>query len=286
MVTSAGEFKVGQTKDSMSWEVSSNRLVAFLDVMGFKSLVASMPTQDLYALMKLLHREAALAERMARAVVDGETRGTAIALTSQSKALRRANRLLRLVQFSDALILISRDNSDAASLAIRLACIRIYAAGLVHGIAIRGAVAHGLVTADFQRSIFFGQAIVDAYLLEEDQRWFGVAEHESCLGVFPRKEDLAELQSDEISISEPWFVATSTGTRELLALNWTILLSDEVEIDQMLRRHLEHANEKVRTYARATRDFAMSAWRKYHAAQPDVAAIDRRRRPVRSPARR
>lgn len=247
----------------MRWEVSRSRFVAFLDVMGFKSLVASMSAHSLYNVMKMLHREAGLAEQMARTIVDGDKPGIAVALTNPSDDLRRRNQLLRLVQFSDAMILISRDDSDAASLAIRLACIRIYTAGLVRGIAIRGALAKGLITADFRRSIFFGQAIVDAYLLEEDQKWFGIAEHESCSSAFSSKEELAELNEDEIPISEPWQVTTSTGSRELLALNWTILLSEEDEIDQILQRHLDHTNETVRIYARATREFAKRVWRKY-----------------------
>ena len=250
----------------MHWAVSSDRFVAFLDVMGFKSLVASISSDRLYALLKMLHGETQAADRLARTVVDGAKSGTAILLTNPSESLRRANRLLRIIQFSDAMLLISRDNSDAASLAIRLACIRIYAAGLVHGIAIRGAIAQGVVTADFRRSLFFGQAIVDAYLLEEDQKWFGVAEHGSCSVAFPSKGELAGIGADEIPISESWPVETSTGTRELIALNWTILLSDEREIDRMLHQQLNHANDKVRTYARATRDFAVSVWRKYRCA--------------------
>jgi hypothetical protein len=274
-------------EDTMRWDVSCTRFVAFLDVMGFKSLVASTPTLDLYSLLKKLQREAALADRMARAIVGGERHGTAILLTSPDGDLQRSNRLLRVVQFSDAIILIARDNSDAASLGIRLACIRIFAAALSHGVAVRGAVAQGVVTADFRRSLFFGQPIVDSYLLEEDQRWFGIVEHESCFDAFPARHELSELKSNEIPISEVWSVETSAGPRELLALNWTILLSDEEQIDYLLRRHVAHKNEKVRTYARATREFAISGWRKYRrAAEPAVAADGRGGRSAPSRARR
>lgn len=247
----------------MRWQMSCDRFVAFLDIMGFKRLVASTPAGDLYRLMRKFQDEANQADQTARAIVPGEVSGAAIALVSPSSRLLRTNSLLRNIQFSDALIVISRDASDAASLAIRLASIRIFLASLGDGIALRGAIAQGPVTADFRRSIFFGQPIVDAYLLEEEQKWFGIAEHESCSTAFPTGDSLEELGSDEIPISQAHKVPTPAGAKELVALNWTILLSDEAEIQGLLHTFMNHSDEKVRAYAGATHDFAVGAWRRY-----------------------
>ena len=39
---------------------------------------------------------------------------------------------------------------------------------------IKGVLSKGLITADFNQNIFFGQAIIDAYLLQEELKYYGI----------------------------------------------------------------------------------------------------------------
>lgn len=62
--------------------------------------------------------------------------------------------------------------------------------------ALRGAIAMGQMVFDESNQIFFGKALVDAYLLEEQLAFYGVAFHESA-------EDCIKSALDEGTIYLP-----------------------------------------------------------------------------------
>lgn len=55
--------------------------------------------------------------------------------------------------------------------------------GLLHQLALRGAISYGKCVIDKPRNIFFGQPIIDAHLLSEAQTWMGGALHPSVFGI-------------------------------------------------------------------------------------------------------
>ena len=47
------------------------------------------------------------------------------------------------------------------------------------GIPLKGAIAKGVITCDISKQLYFGQALIDAYLLEENVKYYGVLAHNS-----------------------------------------------------------------------------------------------------------
>ena len=45
------------------------------------------------------------------------------------------------------------------------------------GIPLKGAIARGMITCDSSKQLFFGQALIDAYLLEESIQYYGLLAH-------------------------------------------------------------------------------------------------------------
>ena len=168
-----------------------------------------------------------------------------------------------MVQFSDALVAITRDHSDVSLLVVRLTAMKLFLAALTRGVALRGAIAVGEVTADFGRSIFFGHPIVDAYLLEEDQNWFGVVEHDSCATASGPSESIPPLGSDEIPLSDVHEVPLNYGRRELSALNWPMLLPNRDDIPRLLAPFNVMSPPNLRPYYEATLGFGQRMWDKY-----------------------
>jgi hypothetical protein len=239
------------------WPLTTERFVAFIDIMGFRNLLLKTPPHQMYRIMKALHNRARLAEKQARGRLS----------VSQKNIFERNKKgtaFIRVVQFSDSIIAFTRDASPISSITIRLASMGFIFEGISARMPFRGAIASGEVTADFQHSIFFGQPIVDAYELSEDQQWYGVVEHENCESAqHEDRASLPEIRSDQVALSEPYYVPLKSGGRNLCVLNWPVFIDSEAAIEHALLPFKNSDSPKLHMYYRNTRDFALKSWRKY-----------------------
>jgi hypothetical protein len=127
--------------------------VALLDVLGFTALVGSDEKGE--AIAKYLD------------ALNAATEGTGV----------------DFVVFSDSIILTLPDETPEGLLIIACACSRLMYRLLTHRIPIRGAIAHG----SYQRkklkhgTFVAGKAVIEAYKLEQEQDWIGVALAPSAL---------------------------------------------------------------------------------------------------------
>ena len=87
--------------------------------------------------------------------------------------------LVYISQFSDSILIISKDDSYASFGVLVIIMRHVIYMLIIQGIAVKGACAHGRITVDKEKSIFFGQPIIDAYLLEEDVHYYGIVCHNS-----------------------------------------------------------------------------------------------------------
>lgn len=139
------------------WEPTANRYVAFLDIMGFKDLVLKTPHNEVYKLMKKINHS--------RKFIEGVKWSDA------------EENLVKSTTYSDSIIIYSKDDSYEAFdiLVTTVAGLSNYL--LRDGIPFKGAVAFGMMTLDIENSIFFGQPLIDAYLLEEEIYYYGILFH-------------------------------------------------------------------------------------------------------------
>jgi hypothetical protein len=240
------------------WPITAERYVAFIDIMGFRNFLLKTPTDKVYRIMRALHDRARLAEKQARGML-----GVSAAATPIFERERKGTEFIRVVQFSDSIVAFTRDASSISSIAIRLASMGFIFEGISARIPLRGAIARGECTVDFRHSIFFGQPIVDAYELSEDQQWYGVVEHENCEPKQEGEASVAEIQSDEVSLSEPHYVPLKSGNRDLCVLNWPAFIESEAAVEEALSPFKNSDSPKLHMYYRKTNEFAMKSWRKY-----------------------
>ncbi len=144
------------------WEQTTDRFVAFFDIMGFKDLVLKTQHERIFDLLKILSESRANLE---------------------SKNLTELDNGLKLGQtksftFSDSIFLFTKTDSSEDAFKILLDCIHIMHKSLEHQIPIKGAISFGKITLDLNNSIYFGQPIIDAFLLQEDLQLYSViADH-------------------------------------------------------------------------------------------------------------
>ena len=155
------------------------RFVVFLDIMGFKDRVARSNAEDLYreltefnlAITKIIN---SFKQNVAESV--SEQNDTSVTM------LLGDNDSIKLAQFSDSIVLFSNNNSGENLRKISEAAkkIMLCAINREKPIPLKGALAEGLITCDTTKQLFFGQALIDAFLLEENVQYYGIVVHHSA----------------------------------------------------------------------------------------------------------
>jgi len=145
---------------SKRWKVNDRRFVCFLDIMGFKDYIARTKHEDVYKTMKNLSDLRQSSNTIVGYLFDDST----IFTTS----------------FSDSIVIFSKDNSKDSLEAISYATSFILGRAAKDRIPMKGALAEGQLAVDKSEQIFFGQPLIDAYLLQENEvDYYGVVCHNS-----------------------------------------------------------------------------------------------------------
>lgn len=146
-----------------NWNDNDVRFVLYLDIMGFKDRVAKTSVNEL--------KESLLAfktkNRKLKPLLENTTGGS-------------KKEYLKIAQFSDSIVVISKNNTIVDLNRITKAAVILMQTALETGFALRGAIASGNMVFDSDNQVFFGQALVDAYLLEEQLCFYGVVFHDSA----------------------------------------------------------------------------------------------------------
>lgn len=138
------------------WNEDAHHIVLFMDIMGFKDRVTRTEHKT------LLESMIAFKERNDRL---------------KPLLCDKNGELLRMVQFSDSIIIASLNDSKQSLNRIVKAGVVLMQNALESGFALKGAIAKGPLTFDQTMGIYFGLPIVDAYLLEEELKFYGIAFH-------------------------------------------------------------------------------------------------------------
>ena len=146
------------------WKPTDNRFVCFLDILGFKDMVMRSSHEEIY---ELLNRISADRNKLSTVIDKG--------LTENPKF----DADIYTVSFSDSIVIFSK-NDDLVNFKLFIASVNwLFARAIINDIPLKGAVAHGQISLNKTNQIYFGQPIIDAYLLEEEVNYFGVVAHNS-----------------------------------------------------------------------------------------------------------
>ena len=147
---------------NQDWNKTANRFVAFFDIMGFKDLVQRNSHDDILIKLKTLKNVLKELEGM-----DSESK-------EALKKLKTEKLQTRSITFSDSIIIFSKGDTVADFNKIVLDSYLLLHKAIERGIGIKGALSYGRITVDFENSLFFGQPIIDAYLLHDELLLYAV----------------------------------------------------------------------------------------------------------------
>ena len=176
-------FDESRVKFAKRSNFTKDRFVAFLDIMGFKDRVARNEHDDVLKELEIFQSN----------------------ISQYVSYHRDAN--IQIALFSDSILIYSQDDESSSlhALADITSHIMMYAIQQEKPIPLKGAIAAGRMTCNQTKQLYFGQALIDAYLLEENVKYYGVLVHHSAEryiqnNYFPEFRDIkAPLKSGEIS---------------------------------------------------------------------------------------
>ena len=136
------------------------------------------------------------------------------------------NSLLGLAWFSDTILIFTREDSEAAfQELIRCLSWLIFETTLGGGTRIRCGVSFGEAFIDPGNSLIIGQAIVDAYHMEQRQCWTGGALTRAAVDRVPEQVRQGRLADWPVV---PYAVPVKGNkTMETLAIDWTLGIHNE-----------------------------------------------------------
>lgn len=139
------------------WNKDAPRLILYADFMGFKNRVFSSSHNDLKALLVRFNK----------------------GWHNKLKPLQLGGDL-KFVQFSDSILVVANGTNNKMFNLISKASICMMHEALKIGFGIKGVLAQGLFSFDEEMRLYFGRPLVDAYLLHEEIKYYGIVVHHSA----------------------------------------------------------------------------------------------------------
>ncbi|WP_154669987.1 hypothetical protein [Flavobacterium silvisoli] len=148
--------------ENQEWKVDCNRYIGFMDVMGFKDMVARKSHEEVG---RMLHQMSFMKDILQRVIVSP--------LKEKNEMFEREERV-KSITFSDSVLFVTKDDS-LSDLLILSSVLEIFQeAAIQRGAPTKGAISFGRLTADFEKSLFYGQPLIDAYLLQDQLNYYGI----------------------------------------------------------------------------------------------------------------
>lgn len=191
---------------------SHTRYVAHIDILGMSTIVA---------------RDHDEAWAMLSALVDARDKSTNVSLEFKNLGqLIHVPEHVKAITFSDTILLLTRGDTDADLRAITIAVTQIFCSALYNRVPVRAGVAKGIFYVNFERSMFAGPALIDAYHIGEAAQWLGVVLSAS-VALDAKALDLTSGQSQVVV---DWPVPTKCGTSAQSVINWPAVMASQLKV--------------------------------------------------------
>jgi len=197
--------------------IANNRLIAFLDVLGFSKLLETEALLD-------VHKKYSSFIDQAKTMTFYQTVGDNTGRTNFAFA-----------QFlSDSLVVVSNEVNDIYNINSFIAAVHfLLEIGFTNKLPLRGAIGQGDFLIDEERDIFLSERLPELVKLEGCQEWTGCVILESCEqtileSLFGKctREDFTELQlrNNQVHLLD---VPLKSGSRKMFAINFLFFLSEK-----------------------------------------------------------
>lgn len=216
------------------WSESSDRLLLYADIMGFKNRVLSLEH-----------------DKLKEQFIDFRTQWQ-----TKMSPLKMQD-YLRFVQFSDSILIVVNGTDEKMFNLLTKAAVCLIHSALEHRFPIKGVISQGKFTFDAERELYFGKPLVDAALLHDEIKYYGIVVHHTA------EHTVKTLTSK----SNPYFktpIALEGGETSHFHLAWNLLnqsyQSDDItsKCNEWLNSIEEMVSGRPRIYVDKTRKILSS----------------------------
>jgi hypothetical protein len=226
----------------MNWIKTDKRFVAFFDILGFKDMVQTKSHSEILKSLEHLKNYVEKLESW-----DWNEKH------EKKSNLKIGKNQTKSVTFSDSFMFFSKNDTIEDFFKIAIDSWGFLKEATDNKIAVKASISFGTITVDFDKNLFFGQPIIDAYLLHEDLHMLGVIlDHkaENQMTTFDKNTLLDNsLQFRKVKLKYG-------------SINHTILASTQIEeIDQKIEsfeKLYTITSGKPRTYIDNTIEFYLN----------------------------
>ncbi|WP_338731370.1 hypothetical protein [Mangrovimonas cancribranchiae] len=213
-------------QEKTNWKPTDSRFVAFLDILGFKDMVMRKSHEDIYQTLNQISKSKKLVEK-------------AVDLDKVSNVFNDAE--VYVVSFSDSIVIFSKNDSLDNLIYFLLATRWVFTGAFKKQIPLKGAIAHGEISLNKTEQIYFGQPIIDSYLMEEDVNYMGVVAHNSIDNYIAKIKEGKDLKRlDKILFEEK--TTLKCGNITHTNLNWFKIIKPEGKEEPEIKDIKERIN--------------------------------------------
>lgn len=146
--------KIKEMRSNVDWSKDKERYILYADLMGFKERVRNTKHEDLK-----------------KKLTDFKAK-----LLNTFKPLQIGDHL-KVVQYSDSILIVENDTTRDGFNRISKAAAKLMHIALSMELPLKGALAKGMLTFDEDNELYFGQPLIDAFLLHEEPYFYGIVAH-------------------------------------------------------------------------------------------------------------
>lgn len=161
-----------------NWKITDLRFVAFIDILGFKDSVMRSTHDNIYKQLVTINK---LKKKLQLPRNFSDT----------PEFFRDTE--VYTVNFSDSIVIFSKGNTIAEFENFLIMVRHLFGHCIKCNIPVKGGIAYGEISVNIEDQIYFGQPIIDAYLLEEEVNFFGVALHNTADKYITENSDQIQL---------------------------------------------------------------------------------------------
>jgi len=156
-----------------AWDKDTERLVLYADFMGFKSRVFGTERSALKNELLAFHDR----------------------WTAKIKPLMKDGHL-QAIQYSDSILIAVNGVDEKYFNLLSKAAVCLMHVALSMQIPIKGVIAQGLFSYDATNELYFGHPLVDAYLLHEELKYYGIVVHNTAEKTIKQYQSLSNPYSN------------------------------------------------------------------------------------------
>lgn len=183
---------------------------ALLDALGFRDAIRTQTLED-------VRRKMFQFFYVIRAATLDQTFTVNLPEAPNYEHIMKGDRVCKLHQFSDTLLLRAHAETEADVEALVNATRQVVAIGAVQGVLLRGVLSHGELAVEEEMSLYLGKGLVDAYDLEHEQDWSGCVVNDSFANQWANLT--TRLQDGGTLVSYP-APMKSGAVQKRLCVNW------------------------------------------------------------------